>query len=71
MYESGVSSDIPDYLKDRLPKNVLDRYNLQRTFIQEILIKIIGAINKKYSSSFDKLKKILGIQKTTEVNKKT
>lgn len=70
VYESGVSSDIPDYLKDRLPKNVLDRYNLQRTFIQEILIKIIGAINKKYSSSFDKLKKILGIQKTTEVNKK-
>lgn len=70
VYESGVSSDIPDYLKDRLPKNVLDRYNLQRTFIQEILIKIISAINKKYSSSFDKLKKILGIQKTTEVNKK-
>ena len=67
VFESGITSDMPNYLKDKLPKELLSKYNVQRTFIQEILLKIIETINNKYNSWLDKVKELFGIQKAEEV----
>ena len=56
-----------DYLSSKLPSDVLSQYIMQRTFIQNILSEIIATINKKYNGIFDSLKKLVGLDKATQV----
>lgn len=50
IFEQNESSIIiSDYLNNLLPRECIEKYLLQRTFIQEILKSIIESINTKYN----------------------
>lgn len=59
-----------EYLSNKLPQKSLDKYLIERAFIQSILSQIIKELNKQFESTIDKIKGILGFDKTNEVQKK-
>lgn len=59
-----------EYLSNKLPQKSLDKYLIERAFIQSILSQIIKELNKQFESTIDKIKGILGFDKTSEVQKK-
>ncbi|GAA4167990.1 hypothetical protein [Sphingobacterium ginsenosidimutans] len=59
-----------DYLANKLPQKSLDKYLIERAFIQSILSQIIKELNKQFQSTIDKIKGLLGFDKTNEVQKK-
>lgn len=58
------------YLDNTLPRPLAEKYLIERTFIQSILSSIIQELNERYESSFDKIKKVLKINKSDEVKAK-
>lgn len=59
-----------EYLTNKIPEKALDKYLIERAFIQTILSQIIIELNKQFQSTIDKIKGFLGFDKTTEVQKK-
>lgn len=59
-----------EYLSNKLPQKSLDKYLIERAFIQSILSQVIKELNKQFQSTIDKIKGILGFDKTNEVQKK-
>lgn len=59
-----------EYLSNKLPQKSLDKYLIERSFIQSILSQIIKELNKQFQSTIDKIKGFLGFDKTNEVQKR-
>lgn len=59
-----------EYLSNKLPQKSLDRYLIERAFIQTILSQIIKELNKQFQSTIDKIKGFLGFDRTNEVQSK-
>ena len=56
-----------DYLKGRIPEEVLSKYLIERSFIQSILKSIISELNIKADSYLVKLANMVGLSKTSKV----
>lgn len=68
IFEASQSDNsVFDYLNGRLPTEVLSKYLIQRLFIQNILTELLTAIDKKYSSVFEKIKLAIGLTKAKQV----
>lgn len=59
-----------DYLKGRIPEEVLGKYLVERSFIQNILKSIINELDIKAESYLSKFAKIIGISKTGKVKER-
>ena len=59
-----------EYLSNKLPQKSLDKYLIERTFIQSILSQVIKELNNQFQSTIHKIKGLLGFDKTNEVQKK-
>lgn len=59
-----------NYLSEKLPEKTLEKYLIERAFIQTILSKIIKELDKQFQSTIDKIKGILGFDKTENVQKR-
>ncbi len=71
IFESAKSDIVSiDYLSNKFPEKVLHKYLIERVFIQTILSEIIKELNKQFQSTIDKIKGILGFDKTNDVQKK-
>lgn len=64
---SEVKNVSSEHLKKYLPSNVLQKYLLERTFIQNMLIDVIKEIDKRSINHFERLKKLVGVDKATRV----
>lgn len=70
-FETGISSTTdPDYLGNIIPKDILDRYLMQRSFVQNILKQIVDVIDKKYSDLYHTIRKGLGMPNSIDVKEK-
>lgn len=56
-----------DYLKGRIPSEALEKYLVERSFIQSILKSIVKELNIKADSYLDKFVSKLGLSKTAKV----
>lgn len=71
VFESSKSESILlDYLKDIVSADTLQKYLLERTFIQNILKAIRSEIDKKSYTILDKLKMLFGSDKSEIVKNK-
>jgi len=72
IFEASQSEYVnPNYLNGlKIPKNSLDTYLIERTFIQHVLQEIRLEIDKSSESIIDKIKRLVGVDKTELVNKK-
>lgn len=71
IFESAKSDfSTLEYLSNKLPQKSLDKYLIERSFIQSILSQVIKELNKQFQSTIDKIKGILGFDKTNDVQKK-
>ena len=53
-----------------LPSDILEKYLIERSFIQTILSKIIDEISNKFDSLFDKLLRVLGVAKVESIQER-
>lgn len=68
VYENSQTEYVnSEYLLEVINEDMLKKYLLQRTFIQNILKEISCEIDKKVESIFDKLKKVFGKDKKPHV----
>lgn len=56
-----------DYLKGKIPADILNKYLIERTFIQSILKEIISELDKKSNSYLAKLASKLGVGKVSTI----
>ncbi|MGL4484674.1 MAG: hypothetical protein ACRCUS_06955, partial [Anaerovoracaceae bacterium] len=56
-----------DYLKGRIPSDALDKYLVERSFIQSILKAIVKELDIKADSYISKIANLLGLSKTNNV----
>lgn len=65
----AADSKIPkiDGVEKYLDALDMQKYLIQRSFIQAVLIKVIEEISKKFNSKIDKLKALIGIQGVQDV----
>ncbi|WP_429068385.1 hypothetical protein [Aeromonas bestiarum] len=56
-----------DYLKGRIPGDALDKYLVERSFIQSILKAIVKELDIKADSYISKIANLLGLSKTNNV----
>lgn len=59
-----------DYLKGKIPDRVLEKYLIERSFIQGILKSIVNELELKANSYVSRFAKILGLSKTNKVKEK-
>lgn len=53
-----------------LPSDILEKYLIERSFIQTILSKIIDEISNKFDSLFNKLLRVLGVAKVESIQER-
>lgn len=71
VFESSKSQDVNiDYLTEYLPQRILQKYLLERTFIQNVLSNIREEIDKRSISILEHIKKALGQDKSDIVKEK-
>ena len=71
IFESAKSDFLSfDYLSDKIPNNAHEKYLIERAFIQSILVGIINELSKQFQSTLDKIRSVLGFDKTNEVQDK-
>ncbi|MDO5516400.1 MAG: hypothetical protein Q4F66_02525 [Clostridium sp.] len=71
IFENSQSEFIDiEYLKDIIPTHILKKYLIERTFIQSILIEIQKELNCNSPKILDKIKKVIGIDKSVKVKEK-
>jgi len=71
IFESAKSDVVSyDYLTDKIPNKTLEKYLIERAFIQTILTEIIKELNNQFQSTIDKIKGILGFHRTNQVQEK-
>ncbi|MCI2230468.1 hypothetical protein MC378_14910 [Polaribacter sp. MSW13] len=71
IFESSKSDFVSfDYLSEKIPEKTLEKYLIERAFIQTILSQIIKELDKQFQSTIDKIKGILGFDKTEDVRKR-
>ena len=71
LYESSqVSVGSNKTLENLFDKETLDKYLIERSFIQIILVKIVDEVTKKFNSNTNKLLKAIGFSKVEEVKEK-
>jgi hypothetical protein len=71
LFESAKSDFLShDYLTDKIPEKTLEKYLIERSFIQTILTEIIKELDKQFQTTIDKVKGILGFGKTNEIQNK-
>lgn len=71
VYESSQTQSFNlNYLSDHLSSEALERYLIERTFVQNVLKEIIEEIRNTSSSFFGKLARKLRVNRLDEVNKK-
>ena len=64
--ESKMSSVDLTYLRDKIPKDILEKYLLERSFIQKVLITLINQLSESTISFFGRLKNsLVGNKKET------
>ncbi|MCC8359712.1 hypothetical protein [Salinimicrobium sediminilitoris] len=57
-------------LDDLIPSDLLDKYLIERAFIQNVLSAIIEQVTKKFDSNIDKLLEIIGVTQVEAVKEK-
>ncbi|WP_445711014.1 winged helix-turn-helix domain-containing protein [Flavobacterium sp.] len=57
-------------IEDLLPTDVVEKYLIERSFIQSILSAIIAEVTKKFDSKIDKLLEIIGVTQVESVKEK-
>ncbi|MBI6119617.1 hypothetical protein [Salegentibacter maritimus] len=57
-------------LDELLPSELLDKYLIERAFIQNVLSAIIQEVTKKFDSNIDKLLEIIGVTQVEAVKEK-
>jgi len=68
VYESAQTEYINlDYLTDYLDSKSLQKYLIERSFLQNVLAKVIEEINLRYNTFFQKLLKSIGESKAQRV----
>lgn len=71
IFESAKSDYVPlEYLSKVIPPRYLDKYLIERAFVQSILSEIIKELDKQFRSTTDKIMSVIGFDKTNEVQKK-
>lgn len=61
IYEQSQSQSSRDEtIKELIPEEILDKYLIERTFIQNTLVAIKNELDKKYDSLSDRIKKLIG-----------
>lgn len=58
-----------DYLNNIIPKDILKKYLIERTFIQSILKEIKKEIDNKSPSLMEQIKRVFNLDKSTSVKK--
>lgn len=56
-----------DYLKGKIPSEVLEKYLVERSFIQSVLKAIVKELELKTDSYLSKFANVIGLSKTTAV----
>ena len=68
VFESSQAEYIShDYLDEAIPSKYLNKYVLEKNFIQSVLRSLIEEVSKKTTSTMEKLKKILGLSAASTV----
>lgn len=68
LFESAKSDFLShDYLSDKIPEKTLEKYLIERSFIQTILTEIIKELDKQFQTTIDKVKGVLGFNRTNEI----
>jgi predicted transcriptional regulator len=57
-------------IENLLPADIVEKYLIERSFIQSILSAIIAEVTKKFDSKTDKLLELLGVTKVESVKEK-
>lgn len=71
VFESSKAKDVNiDYLNELLPNQVLQKYLLERTFIQSVLFDVKKEIDKRSKSFLDHIKTLFGQDKSDIVKEK-
>lgn len=71
VYETSQSEYTElEYLKNLVPKKIIEKYLIERTFIQSVLSDIRKEMDKKSYSILDRIKKSLGTDKSDIVKEK-
>lgn len=71
IFESAKSDFVAvEYLSGKIPEKALEKYLIERAFIQTILSEVVKELNKQFQSTIDKVKGFLGFDKTNAVQKK-
>lgn len=70
VFDSSKSDFVAlDYLKDYVPSEILHKYLLERTFIQNVLKEIRKEISEKSKNFLENLKSLVGLDKATAVKR--
>lgn len=71
IYESAQTEHLNlAHLSDYLTAKSLKKYLIERSFLQNVLSRIIDEVNTRYNTTFEKLKGILGETKAQSIGKK-
>jgi predicted DNA-binding transcriptional regulator len=64
IYESAQSEYLNlDYLREYLSSASIQKYLIERSFVQNVLKRIIEELNTRYSNNYEKFKQLFGVTK--------